>query len=91
MNALNDRQFLPYLDPSGDISADFVGKIGVYASDRTLQYVGISRDIASSLRLHMVRVPDCCHWLKIETIDKPSRTILSEIQGLWLSSLNRLV
>jgi len=87
MNSLADRQFLPYLDESGDISPDLVGKIGVYAifdRDRTLQYVGISRDIASSLRLHIVRVPDRCYWLKIETVTKPSRTILGEIQESWL-------
>ncbi|AFY74092.1 hypothetical protein Syn7502_02071 [Synechococcus sp. PCC 7502] len=89
MAALTDIEFLPYLDQTGNISPDLVGKIGVYAifdSDRQLQYVGISRDIAVSLKLHIVRVPSLCHWLKIETIAKPSRTALLEIQAAWQAS-----
>jgi hypothetical protein len=79
--------FLPYLDATGDIDPNLSGQIGVYGifdADRNLQYVGISRDIASSLRLHLVRVPDRCHWLKFTTVAKPSRTLLSEIQVNWL-------
>ncbi len=86
MVALADIDFLPYLDTSGNISADLAGKIGVYAifsDDYQLQYVGISRDIATSLKLHIVRVPHLCHFLKITTISKPSRTDLLEIQTAW--------
>ncbi|CAN1210570.1 GIY-YIG nuclease family protein [Tumidithrix helvetica PCC 7403] len=85
--ALAELPFLPYLDEAGGISADLAGKIGVYAifdRDRTLQYVGISRDIAASLKLHMVRVPDRCHWVKVTTVTKPSRTVLGEMQATWL-------
>jgi hypothetical protein len=79
--------FLPYLDETGGISTDLAGKIGVYAifdRDRTLQYVGISRDIAASLKLHIVRVCDLCHWVKVATVTKPSRTVLAEMQAGWL-------
>ncbi len=88
MPSLADLPFIPYLDESGDVPADFVGKIGVYAifnADRLLKYVGISRDIASSLRLHMVRVPTQCHWVKVATVEKPNRTALMEIQTAWLA------
>jgi hypothetical protein len=85
--ALSALTFLPYLDESGVISADLAGKIGVYAifdRDRSLQYVGISRDIAASLKLHVVRVPDRCYWVKATTVTKPSRTVLGEMQSAWL-------
>lgn len=84
---LAEIPFLPYLDESGNISPELDGKIGVYAifdADKCLQYVGISRDIASSLKLHIVRVPSQCHWLKFTTVAKPSRTVLSEMQATWL-------
>ncbi|AFY68423.1 hypothetical protein Pse7367_0105 [Thalassoporum mexicanum PCC 7367] len=87
---ITDQSFLPYLDESGDIAPELAGKIGVYGifdADRNLQYVGISRDIATSLRLHLVRVPDRCHWLKVATVDKPSRTLLREIQTSWQGDL----
>jgi hypothetical protein len=87
---LTEVPFVPYLDPTGNISADLEGKIGVYAifdAEKSLQYVGISRDIASSLKLHLVRVPTQCHWLKFTTVTKPSRTVLSEMQAAWLGDL----
>jgi hypothetical protein len=88
--SLAEIPFVPYLDPSGQVSADLEGKIGVYAifnEEKSLEYVGISRDIASSLKLHIVRVPSHCHWLKFTTVAKPSRTVLSEMQAAWLGDL----
>ncbi|WP_019498276.1 GIY-YIG nuclease family protein [Pseudanabaena sp. PCC 6802] len=87
---LTEIPFAPYLDESGNISPALEGKIGVYAifdADKCLRYVGISRDIASSLKLHIVRVPSQCHWLKFTTVTKPSRTVLSEIQAAWFDDL----
>lgn len=87
---LAEIPFAPYLDESGNISPDLEGKIGVYAvfdADKRLRYVGISRDIASSLKLHIVRVPSQCYWLKFTTVTKPSRTVLSEMQAAWLDGL----
>lgn len=86
MRVLTDLEFLPYLDSTGNISGEFTGKIGLYGifdQQYQLQYVGISRDIATSLKLHLVRVPQLCHWLKVETIAKPSRTALLAMQSQW--------
>lgn len=69
------------------MSADYQGKIGIYAifdANQTLQYVGYSRDVATSLKQHLVRCPQACHWLKIQTIERPSRKLLEEIQASWL-------
>ncbi len=83
---LADLEWRPYLEASGQVPADWAGKIGVYAvfdRDRALRYVGISRDIAASLKLHLTRVPEQCYWFKAYAIAKPSRTVLSEIQAAW--------
>lgn len=83
---LDHLPFLPYLTPEGDVDPQWIGKIGVYGifdQAQVLQYVGFSRDLASSLRLHLVRVCDRCVWLKVFTVEKPSRSWLSEIQAAW--------
>ncbi|HAC62615.1 MAG TPA: Nuclease subunit of the excinuclease complex [Cyanothece sp. UBA12306] len=84
---LNNLDYLPYLDDNGLLSEELSRKIGVYAifdQDKNLQFVGYSRDIYLSLKQHLVRQPKKCYWLKIQTIARPSRTILENIQQSWL-------
>ncbi len=91
ITALANLEYISYLDNNGYIPEEFQGKIGVYAifnSDKVLQFVGYSRDIYLSLKQHLVRCPQQCHWLKVETIDRPSRTILEAIKQAWLESNN---
>ncbi len=83
---LENLEYLPYLDDSGNIREELQKKIGVYAifdRDRYLQFVGYSRDIHLSLKQHLVRQPQNCYWVKIKTIDRPSRTILEAIASNW--------
>ncbi|WP_013320347.1 GIY-YIG nuclease family protein [Gloeothece verrucosa] len=83
---LKTLNYFPYLD-NGLISEDFQSKIGVYAifnQEQELQFVGYSRDIYLSLKQHLVRQPDNCYWLKIQTITRPSRTQLEEIRLAWI-------
>lgn len=85
---LASLEFTAYLDENGCLSEDTQKKIGVYAifdRDRQLQFVGYSRDIYLSLKQHLVRQPQACYWLKIETIDRPSRSILAEIKQAWIT------
>jgi hypothetical protein len=85
--SLNSLEFIPYLSENGIIPAEFEQKIGIYAifnQDKVLQYVGYSRDLASSLKQHLVRQPNQCYWLKVQTITKPTRTILENIRSAWL-------
>lgn len=80
--------YLAYLDDSGAIAENLGGQIGVYAIfDRTqqMQYVGYSRDIYQSLQQHLVRQPTNCHWLKLQTINRPSRKILQDIATAWIT------
>jgi hypothetical protein len=86
--ALTELEFISFLDDQGMIPLQFSGKIGVYAifdQDKVLQFVGYSRDISLSLQQHLVRQPQRCYWLKVQTIDRPSRTILEEIRSTWIA------
>lgn len=87
IKSLSQLEFLPYLEENGTISEQFQNKIGVYAifdQDKILQFVGYSRDVYLSLKQHLVRKPQECYWVKIETITRPNRTILEEIRQTWL-------
>lgn len=87
---LGGLPWFPYIDGEGQIAADLVGKTGVYAifdREQNLAYVGISRDIATSLKQHIVRVPDRCYWYKTWQIENPDRNLLTAIQQAWQGSL----
>ncbi len=84
---LESLNYLPFLDDQGVINEDIQKKIGVYSifdRDKVLQFVGYSRDIYLSLKQHLVRQPDYCYWLKLQTIDRPSRSILESIREAWI-------
>ncbi|MGF1542809.1 MAG: GIY-YIG nuclease family protein [Pleurocapsa sp.] len=84
---LSSLEYLAYLDEDGTITEEFLGKIGVYAifdRDKILQYVGYSRDIYLSLKQHLVRQPQNCYWIKLQTINRPSRKILETIKDAWI-------
>ena len=86
--ALDSLTLHPYLDESGQISTEFQGKVGIYGifdADQTLQYVGYSRDVTQSLRQHLVRQPQACHGYKVQTVDRPSRTLLEDIRTAWMA------
>ncbi|MGB3757948.1 MAG: GIY-YIG nuclease family protein, partial [Rivularia sp. (in: cyanobacteria)] len=71
---LTSLEFIPYIDENGQLPEQFQGKIGVYAifdRDKNLQFVGYSRDVFLSLRQHLVRQPEFCYWVKVETIERP--------------------
>lgn len=88
ISALANLEYLPFLDQEGQIIDRFDHQVGVYAvfnADRTLQYVGYSRDVSLSLKQHLVSHPQQCYWLKVQTIDRPSRTVLEEIRAAWIA------
>lgn len=85
---LADLEAIAYLDESGQIPPQFEGKVGVYAifdESRVLQYIGYSRDVYLSLKQHLVRQPQACYWVKVQTIQRPSRSILEEIRNAWIA------
>ncbi|NES22178.1 MAG: GIY-YIG nuclease family protein [Symploca sp. SIO3E6] len=85
--SLNELDYLPYLDDTGNLPEALQQKIGIYAifdQDKTLQFVGYSRDIYLSLKQHLVRKLSACHWLKVQTIAKPNRTQLESTKQAWI-------
>eukprot|EP00250_Pteridium_aquilinum_P016351 c23061_g1_i2 orf=224-1060(+) len=86
---LRDLEFLPYLNEDGLIMdcSEPNAKASVYAifdNDKVLQYIGISRQVYSSMRLHFARVPLKCYYVKIQNISKPSRSLLELIKERWI-------
>lgn len=85
---LDSLEYRPYLTADGQIDEDVAGKIGVYAvfdGDRSMVYVGYSRDVYLSLKQHLIRQPQHCYWVKIQMIARPSRTVLAEIASAWIA------
>ncbi|MBD2363702.1 GIY-YIG nuclease family protein [Anabaena minutissima FACHB-250] len=88
LSTLTALEYIPYIDENGQLPEDLQGKIGVYAifnQERELQFVGYSRDVYLSLRQHLVRQPQQCYWVKVATIERPSRTILENIEQAWIA------
>ena len=85
---LASLDFFPYLTEAGLLPELFHGKLGAYAifdQAQTLQYVGFSRDVYLSLKQHLTRCPQQCHWVKLFEVSRPSRTVLEEIRQAWLA------
>jgi hypothetical protein len=77
----------PYLNNEGKLPDHLAGKVGAYAifdQAQTLQFVGYSRDVYLSLKQHLVRQPQRCYWLKVHTVDRPSRTALEALCRDWI-------
>ncbi|MEH2070941.1 MAG: GIY-YIG nuclease family protein [Nostoc sp.] len=86
--ALTNLEFTHYIDDRGQLPEQFQGKIGVYAifdREKILQFVGYSRDVYLSLKQHLVRQPHQCYWVKVQTIERPSRTVLENIENAWIA------
>jgi len=84
---LRDLPLLPYINDDGELP-DALDKVGIYAifdADKTLQFVGYSRSISLSLKQHLIRCPQACHWLKAHTVERPNRSVLEGIQADWLA------
>ncbi|BAZ68400.1 MAG: GIY-YIG nuclease family protein [Pelatocladus maniniholoensis HA4357-MV3] len=85
--SLANLEYIPYIDETGQLPEYLQGKIGVYAifdQQQVLQFVGYSRDVYLSLRQHIVRQPQQCYWVKVQTIERPSRAVLENIEKAWI-------
>lgn len=86
--ALANLEYTAYIDDTGQLPEKFQSKIGVYAifdQEKVLQFVGYSRDVYLSLRQHLVRQVQKCYWVKVQTIERPSRTVLENIENAWIA------
>ncbi len=86
--ALSSLDAMPYIDPQGKLPSAFQGKVGIYAvfdQQSVLQFVGYSRDVFLSLKQHLVRCPQDCYWVKVQTIDRPNRSVLESTRVAWIN------
>lgn len=84
---LKNLEEIPFIDDNGQLPEEYQGKIGVYAifdAEKILQFVGYSRNIFLSLKQYLVRQPQKCYWVKVNTIERPSRSILENIEKAWI-------
>ena len=84
---LANLEAFAYIDDEGRIPTHIEGKVGIYAifnQDHELHYVGYSRDIYLSLKQHLIRRPQSCYWVKVQTIARPSRKLLEGIRNAWI-------
>ncbi|MFB2838114.1 GIY-YIG nuclease family protein [Floridanema evergladense] len=87
-SSLANLTAINYLDENGKLPTELSGKVGVYAifdQTKVLQFVGYSRDVYLSLKQHLVRQPQNCYWLKVQTIEKPNRTFLENTMNNWIA------
>lgn len=87
---LNDLQYVPYLTEDGKFTdcTQAGAKATVYAifdDDKVLQYIGISRQILQSMRLHFARMPRQCGFVKLQHINRPSRAMLEAVRDSWIA------
>lgn len=83
-----ERKKLIGEDGTLDSTTEALGKVGVFAifdDDDELAYVGISRDVATSLRKCLARRPRECTSFCAEYVARPSRVALEELRTSWIS------
>ena len=52
-----------------------------------MRYIGVSRSVAQSLRLHLARMPELTYGFKVFHITRPSRVILEMTRQAWITEL----
>ncbi|KAH6777878.1 CAX-interacting protein 2 [Perilla frutescens var. hirtella] len=72
---------------SSDSDGKFPSDAGVYAiydSSGDLQFVGITRNLASSVIAHKNSLPELCCSVKVAVVEDPDKTALTEAWKTWL-------
>jgi len=60
------------------------GIYAVYDKAGSLQYVGLSRRVSSSLQSHLRDLPELCAFAKFVVIDAPERAALTDAWKAWM-------
>ncbi|XP_075639614.1 bifunctional monothiol glutaredoxin-S16, chloroplastic [Castanea sativa] len=70
-----------------EVNGKFPSDAGVYAvydNKEELQFIGISRDIAASVTVHLKSVPELCSAVKVGVVDEPDRAALTQAWKSWM-------
>ncbi|CAM9377011.1 unnamed protein product [Pylaiella littoralis] len=86
---LADLEFIPFLDKDGKLTKlDSKGVkasvFAVYDESKTMRYIGVSRGIQQSLQLILARKPTETYFFKMQSIARPSRSLLEIIKDSWI-------
>ncbi|KAA8517396.1 hypothetical protein F0562_017689 [Nyssa sinensis] len=84
---LSETDLVAVPPESDEFAWKFPSEAGVYAvydQNGDLQFVGISRNIAASVLTHRKLVPDLCCSVKVEVVDEPDRTALTQAWKSWM-------
>ncbi|XP_074573031.1 monothiol glutaredoxin-S12, chloroplastic [Curcuma longa] len=89
LGKLSEAELVAVPKGPGELDGKFpsgAGVYGIYDRDGELQFVGISRNVASSIASHSKFVPDLCHSVKIGLVDEaePDRNVLTSAWKSWL-------
>ncbi len=85
----------PYLSAAGLLPVGLEQMVGIYAirddqqptPEPVVRYIGYSRDVAQSLKLHLVRQPTACYWVQVLPVGRPSRQALEGQRQAWFTEL----
>ncbi|GMH19734.1 hypothetical protein Nepgr_021575 [Nepenthes gracilis] len=70
-----------------DVAGKFPSGSGVYAvydGNNDIQFIGISRNVAASIRTHRKSVPDLCCSVKVGEVNEPERASLTQAWKSWM-------
>lgn len=89
--SLDALEFIPYLTQEGYITDPTQPGVkaslyGIFDENKTLCYIGVSRQVYQSMRLHFARRPLQCHYIKVMNVTKPSRALLESTRDAWIAS-----
>lgn len=77
-----DTGMIPYPDPSAK-----TGVYAIYGPDDNVLYLGKSRDIHNTLRMHLGRRPADCVAYRSLPLPRPSRTAFDTILAAWAAEV----
>lgn len=77
-----DTGMIPYPDPSAK-----TGVYAIYGLEDKVLYLGKSRDVHNTLRMHLGRRPSHCFAYRSLPLSRPSRTALDTILAAWAAEV----
>ncbi|WOL06336.1 monothiol glutaredoxin-S12, chloroplastic [Canna indica] len=86
---LSEAELVPVPEEPRELDGKFpsaAGVYGVFDKEGDLQFIGISRNIATSIASHSKFVPDLCHSVKVGLVDEaePDRNVLTSAWKSWM-------
>ncbi|XP_010509203.1 PREDICTED: bifunctional monothiol glutaredoxin-S16, chloroplastic-like [Camelina sativa] len=82
VKSLTETELLPISESDSIPSAS--GVYAVYDKSDELQFVGISRNIASSVSAHLKSVPELCGSVKVGIVEEPDKAVLTQAWKSWI-------